>query len=84
MNLRIKRGLMNVRGHGAHMWICGAMIVVALVAVAVTGNAFVLLPALGCLVMMAMMMWMMGSMMGGPRLTDSDDATQSEHEAHRH
>ena len=41
------------------MWMCGAMIVVAIAAVAATGNAFVLLPALGCLAMMGMMMWMM-------------------------
>jgi hypothetical protein len=46
------------------MWICGAMIGVALVVVAATGNAFVLLPALGCLAMMAMMMWMMMGMRG--------------------
>jgi hypothetical protein len=47
------------------MWICGAMIAVALVVVAVTGNVFVLLPAIGCLAMMAMMMWMMMGHMGG-------------------
>ena len=55
---------MKMRGHGAHMWMCGAMIAVALVVVAATGNAFVLLPALGCLAMMAMMMWMMIGMSG--------------------
>jgi hypothetical protein len=47
------------------MWMCGAVIAVALVVVAVTGNAFVLLPAIGCLAMMAMMMWMMMGAMGG-------------------
>ena len=78
MNLGIKKGLMKMREHGAHMWICGAMIAVALVVVAVTGNAFVLLPALGCLAMMAMMMWMMGSMMGGHAQRGSSDAHREE------
>ena len=67
-----------MRGHGAHMWICGAMIAVALVVVAVTGNAFVLLPALGCLAMMGMMMWMMGSMMGGHAHRSASDAPREE------
>ena len=63
-------------GHGAHMWMCGAMIAVALVVVAATGNAFVLLPALGCVAMMAMMMWMMMSM--GGRHDHSPDAHREE------
>lgn len=53
-----------MRGHGAHMWMCGVMIVGALIAVALTGNGAVLLPALGCVLMMAVMMKAMGSMRG--------------------
>ena len=54
-----------MRGHGAHMWMCAAMVVVALVAVAATGNGFFILPALGCMLMMGAMMWlMMGGMSG--------------------
>lgn len=60
-----QKGLSEMRGHGAHMWMCGAMLAAALVVVAVTGNAFVLLPAIGCVAMMAMMMWMMMGAMGG-------------------
>jgi hypothetical protein len=47
-----------------HMAMCGAMIVVALAVVAVTGSAVALLPVVGCVVMMGAMMWMMGSMGG--------------------
>jgi hypothetical protein len=46
--------------HAAHMWICGAMVLAALVVVLVTGKAAALLPALGCVAMMAVMMQMMG------------------------
>jgi hypothetical protein len=62
---------MKMRGHGAHMWMCGAMVAIALVVVAATGNAFVLLPALGCVAMMAMMMWMMIGI-GGQRDHSAD------------
>ena len=65
-----------MRGHGAHMWICGAMVAVALVVVATTGNAFVLLPALACMGMMAMMMWMMMGM--GGQHDHSQDAHREE------
>jgi len=56
-----------MRGHGMHMWMCGAMILGALVLVAVTGSAAALLPALGCVVMMVVMMRMMGGMGHGDR-----------------
>jgi hypothetical protein len=46
------------------MWMCGAMIVGALVLVLATGNAFAFLPAVGCVLMMAVMMLMMGNMGG--------------------
>ena len=54
-----------MRGHGAHMWMCAAMVVVALVVVAATGNAVFILPAVGCMLMMGAMMWMMMGGMGG-------------------
>jgi hypothetical protein len=46
--------------HAAHMWICGAMVLAALVVVVITGKAAALLPALGCVAMMIVMMRMMG------------------------
>ena len=45
-----------------HMYICGALLIVALVLVAL-GSAWALLAPLGCVAMMAGMMWMM--MRGG-------------------
>ena len=48
-----------MRGHGAHIWMCAAMVVVALVAVLATGSGAYILPALGCTLMMGAMMWMM-------------------------
>ena len=51
--------------HASHMWICGAMIAVAVIAVALTGNAALLLPAVACVLMMGAMMWMMMRGMGG-------------------
>lgn len=41
------------------MWICGAMIALALVLLTVTGNPAALLPVIGCALMMGMMMFMM-------------------------
>lgn len=46
------------------MWMCGAMVVAALVVVPATGNAFAFLPVIGCVLMMGVMMWMMGGMGG--------------------
>ena len=53
-----------MRGHGAHMWMCGGMVAVALIAVLVTGSAAFLLPALGCVLIMGVMMYMMMGMGG--------------------
>ena len=53
-----------MRGHGLHMWMCGAMVVFALVVVLSTGSAAALLPAVGCVLMMVVMMRMMGGMGG--------------------
>ena len=53
-----------MRGHGVHMWMCGAMIVGAVVLGLVTGSAFAFLPVLGCILMMVVMMSMMGRMGG--------------------
>ena len=49
-----------MRKHGVHMWMCAAMVLGALVAVAITGRAAVLVPAVGCVAMMVVMMQMMG------------------------
>lgn len=46
--------------HGAHMWMCGAMVLGALLVVLITGKTAALLPAIGCVVMMVVMMQMMG------------------------
>jgi hypothetical protein len=46
------------------MWMCGAMVVFALVIVLATGNAFAFLPVIGCVLMMVVMMAMMGGMGG--------------------
>lgn len=54
-----------MRGHGAHVWMCAAVIVVAFVLVLATGSGGWLLLPLGCLLMMGVMMWMMMGGMGG-------------------
>jgi crotonobetainyl-CoA:carnitine CoA-transferase CaiB-like acyl-CoA transferase len=55
-----------MRGHGTHIWMCVALVVVALVLVASTGSGtFFVLPLLGCMLMMGAMMWMMMGAMGG-------------------
>ena len=46
--------------HVAHMWMCGAMVLAALVVVLFTGKAAALLPAIGCMLVMVVMMQMMG------------------------
>lgn len=48
-----------MRGHGIFMWVCGAMIAAALVLAIATGNAFYVLPAAGCVLMMGVMMYLM-------------------------
>ena len=48
-----------MRGHGAHMWMCAAVVVGAVVLLLVTGSTVYLLPAIGCVLMMAVMMWLM-------------------------
>jgi len=58
-----------MRGHATHMWMCGAMVVGALVVGLVTGNALAFLPVVGCILMMVVMMQVMGGM-GGHDRTD--------------
>jgi hypothetical protein len=41
------------------MWMCGAIVVGALVLVLFTGNGFALLPLIGCVLMMVVMMRLM-------------------------
>jgi hypothetical protein len=53
-----------MRGHGAHLWMCGAMVLAALVIVLFTGNALAFLPVVGCVLMMVVMMQTMGGMGG--------------------
>jgi hypothetical protein len=38
------------------MWMCAAVVVIALVVVAATGSALYILPAIGCVLMMGAMM----------------------------
>lgn len=52
------------------MWMCGAMVVGAIVLLLVTGSAFAFLPVLGCVAMMLAMMWMMSGMGRGGRHGD--------------
>ena len=53
-----------MRGHGMLMWMCGAVVLVALVVVLSTGSAFPFLLVIGCVLMMGAMMVMMGGMSG--------------------
>ena len=36
----------EMRGHGTHIWMCGAMVVGALIVVLSTGNAFAFIPVM--------------------------------------
>ena len=58
-----------MRGHVAHMWMCGAMVVAALAIVLFTGSTLAVLPVIGCVLMMVVMMQMMGGI--GDRRDDS-------------
>jgi hypothetical protein len=51
------------------MWMCGAVVTVALVVVLATGSTFPFLPIIGCVLMMGAMLLMMGGMgrRGGDR-----------------
>ena len=55
-----------MRGHGLHLWLCSALVVGALIAVLVTGNALAFVPVIACVLMMGVMMMMMGGR-GGRR-----------------
>jgi hypothetical protein len=58
-----------MRAHGKLMWMCGAVVLVALVVVLATGSAFPFLLVIGCVLMMGAMMFMLGGMgrRGGDR-----------------
>ena len=61
-------------GHGAHMWMCAAMVLGALAVVLLTGNALAFLPVVGCVLMMVVMMQMMRGMGGrGDDRREPDD-----------
>ncbi len=45
--------------HSHMMWFCGALMVIAVVLAAAGAGAFAFLAPLGCVTMMAMMVWMM-------------------------
>lgn len=46
-----------MRGHGSHIWMCVALVLVALALVLSSGSAaFFVLPLLGCMLMMGAMM----------------------------
>ena len=51
-----------MRGHGVHIWMCGAMIAVAAAVLLLTGNGLAFAPVIGCILMMIVMMRMMGGM----------------------
>jgi len=53
-----------MRGHAAHMWMCGAMVVAGVAVVLVTGNPLAFVPVIGCVLMMVVMMQLMGDMGG--------------------
>lgn len=61
-----------MRGHGAHVWMCAAVIAGALVVLFSTGDAFAFLPVIGCVLMMVVMMQLMGGMGRG---NDRNDET---------
>lgn len=45
--------------HWHHMAICAGLVVVGIVLVTAGAGAFAFVPALGCMLMMGMMIWMM-------------------------
>ena len=49
------------------MWMCGAMVVGALVVVLFTGNGLAFLPVIACVLMMVVMMQLMGGHDHGAR-----------------
>lgn len=53
-----------MRGHGAHIWMCGAMVVAAVAIVLSTGSPLAFLPVIGCVLMMVVMMQLMGGVRG--------------------
>jgi len=55
------------------MWMCGAMILGAVVIVLATGNPLAFLPVVGCILMMVVMMQMMGGMGRHSGGRDRDD-----------
>jgi hypothetical protein len=54
------------------MWMCGPMIVGALIVGFATGSAFAFLPVIGCVLMMVVMMQMVGGMGGHGRDRDRE------------
>lgn len=52
-----------MNAHMSHFVICGVALAIGIV-LAATGTAAALLPAIGCILMMVLMMWGMGAMHG--------------------
>ena len=45
--------------HSKHLMICAALVALGIVLVSTGASAFAFIPALGCALMMGMMIWMM-------------------------
>lgn len=53
-----------MKAHTTHFAICGVVLAIGIVLVATGASLLAILPGIGCLLMMALMMWGMGAMHG--------------------
>ena len=49
-----------MRRHGVYMWLCATIVVGAVVLAVITESPLAVLPAIGCVVMIVAMIFMMG------------------------